>query len=168
MSNFFSPTCIARRKVREISICLRNCSQGQAIVLILICQKLLYPRCFFLVESVLHYNDQINNLPQAFSSEPSLQSFSLLQKRPLSIQFPSPHARKFSWHKGSSVYNKGLTFFSLVLDSQFLTERFQSQVCFSMSKAKPAGHRIAWRPLKAEIFWIRYMTWWPFYGLVLK
>ena len=25
----FSPTCFARRKVREISICCRNCSQGR-------------------------------------------------------------------------------------------------------------------------------------------
>jgi len=39
-----------------------------------------------------------------------------------------------------------LIFFSLVLASQFLTDAFQSQVCFSMSKDKPAGQRMACRP----------------------
>jgi len=32
-------------------------------------------------------------LPQEFSSEPSLQSLAPLQKRPRSIQLPSPQAR---------------------------------------------------------------------------
>ena len=89
-----------------------------------------------------------NFLPQAFSSEPSLQSFSPLQKRPLSIQFPSPQAKKFSWQMGSSVRSNGLTFLSLVFMSQFLTEAFQLQVCFSMSNARPAGHLMACRPCK--------------------
>ena len=80
------------------------------------------------------------------SSEPSLQSFSPLQKRTRSMQLPSPQAKKPSWHNGSSVKSRGFTFFSLVLASQFLTESFQSQVCFSMSKAKPAGQRMACRP----------------------
>ena len=88
---------------------------------------------------------------QAFSSEPSLQSLSPLQKRPRAIQLPSPQAKLFSGHSGSSVKSRGLTFFSLVLLSQFLTDAFQSQVCFSMSKAKPAGQRIACRPLKRAL-----------------
>merc|ERR1711899_198668 len=86
------------------------------------------------------------SISHAFSSEPSLQSFSPLQKRTRSMQLPSPQAKKPSWHNGSSVKSRGFTFFSLVLESQFPTEAFQSQVCFSMSKAKPAGQRIACRP----------------------
>lgn len=86
------------------------------------------------------------NLPQEFSSDPSLQSFSPLQKSPRSIQFPSPHARKPSWQSGSSVIKSGLTFLSLLFNLQFLTAFFQSHVCFSISKYKPAGQRIAWRP----------------------
>ena len=97
--------------------------------------------------SELHQNAFIYNcLPQAFSSEPSLQSFFPLQKRPLPIQLPSPHAKKFSWQMGSSVKRRGLTFLSLVFSSQFLTEAFQLHVCFSMSKARPAGHLMACRP----------------------
>lgn len=34
------------------------------------------------------------NLPHEFSSEPSAQSFSPLQKSPRSIQLPSPQAKK--------------------------------------------------------------------------
>lgn len=86
------------------------------------------------------------HLPHEFSSDPSPQSFSPLQKRPRSMQFPSPQARKPSWQSGSSVMSRGLIFRSLFLDLQFLTAPFQSQVCFSMSKNNPAGHRIAWRP----------------------
>ena len=85
-------------------------------------------------------------LPQEFSSEPSLQSFSPLQNKPRSIQAPSPQARKPSWQSGSSVINKGFTLRSLFLLLQFLTASFQSQVCFSISKYKPAGHLMAWRP----------------------
>lgn len=86
------------------------------------------------------------SMSQEFSSEPSLQSFSPLQKRPLSIQLPSPQARLFSWQMGSSVKRRGLTFFSLVFRSQFLTDHFQSQVCLPISKYRPAGQRMAWRP----------------------
>lgn len=88
------------------------------------------------------------NLPHEFSSEPSVQSFSPLQNKPRSMQFPSPHAKNPSWHNGSSVTKSGFTFRSLFLSLQFLTASFQSQVCFSMSKYKPAGQRIAWRPCK--------------------
>lgn len=85
-------------------------------------------------------------LPQVFSSEPSEQSFSPLQNKPLSIQFPSPQARKPSWQRGSSVNSKGFTLRSLFFNLQFFTESFQSQVCLSMSKYNPAGQRMAWRP----------------------
>lgn len=85
-------------------------------------------------------------LPQLFSSEPSEQSFSPLQNRPRSIQLPSPQARKPSWHRGSSVKSNGFTLRSLFFNLQFFTESFQSQVCLSMSKYKPAGQRIACRP----------------------
>lgn len=53
-----------------------------------------------------------------------------------------------TWHNGSSVNNKGLTLRSLFFSLQFLTAAFQSQVCFSMSKYKPAGQRIACNPCK--------------------
>lgn len=86
------------------------------------------------------------NLPQEFSSDPSVQSFSPLQNRPRSIQFPSPQAKDPSAHKGSSVTKSGLTLRSLFLNLQFFTASFQSQVCFSISKYKPAGQRIACRP----------------------
>lgn len=62
------------------------------------------------------------------------------------MQFPSPQAKKPSWHNGSSVYKSGLTLRSLLFILQFLTASFQSHVCFSMSKYRPAGQRIAWRP----------------------
>lgn len=94
-----------------------------------------------------------SHLPQLFSSEPSAQSFSPLQKSPRSIQLPSPQAKKPSWHNGSSVYNSGFTLRSLFLSLQFFTASFQSQVCFSMSKKRPAGHRIAWRPF---YWWITH------------
>merc|ERR1719397_705333 len=88
-----------------------------------------------------------DSISQAFSSEPSLQSLTPLQKRPRSMQLPSPQASQFSCgHSGSSVTNSGFTFFSLVSLSQFFTAHFQSQVCFSRSKASPGGHRIACRP----------------------
>uniref|UniRef100_A0A8D8RH77 Uncharacterized protein n=1 Tax=Cacopsylla melanoneura TaxID=428564 RepID=A0A8D8RH77_9HEMI len=83
------------------------------------------------------------SLSQVFSSEPSVQSFSPLQNKPRSIQAPSPQAKKPSWQRGSSVYRRGLTFLSLFFSLQFLTAPFQSQVCFSMSKYKPAGHLMA-------------------------
>jgi hypothetical protein len=86
--------------------------------------------------------------PQEFSSEPSLQSLLPLQKRPRSMQLPSPQASWFSWQMGSSVTSSGFTFFSRDLRSQFLTEAFQLQVCSSMSKARPAGQRMACRPCK--------------------
>lgn len=47
-------------------------------------------------------------LPQVFSSEPSLQSFSPLQKRPRSMQAPSPQARNPSC-KHDIVCNNQLT-----------------------------------------------------------
>lgn len=72
--------------------------------------------------------------PHEFSSDPSAQSFSPLQKRPRSIQFESPHAKKLSWQRGSSVTSSGFTLRSLFLSLQFLTASFQSQVCFSISK----------------------------------
>lgn len=77
---------------------------------------------------------QLNYLPQLFSSDPSAQSFSPLQKSPRSIQLLSPHAKKPSWHSGSSVISNGFTLRSLFLSLQFFTESFQSHVCFSMSK----------------------------------
>merc|ERR1712027_49917 len=86
------------------------------------------------------------SISHAFSSDLSLQSCSPLQKRPRSMQLPSPQARKFSWQIGSSVTSRGLIFLSRVFMSQFLTASLQLQVCFSMSKAKPAGHRMACRP----------------------
>jgi len=39
-------------------------------------------------------SEKVAYLPHEFSSEPSLQSFSPLQNRPLSIQAPSPQARE--------------------------------------------------------------------------
>jgi len=89
--------------------------------------------------------------PQVFSSDPSEQSFSPLQKRPRSMQFPSPQARNPSWHRGSSVWSRGFTRRSLFLDLQFFTDSFQSQVCFSISKYRPAGQRMACRPYKKII-----------------
>lgn len=47
---------------------------------------------FFALKSEVHTQGMMN-LPQEFSSEPSLQSFSPLQKSPRSMQFPSPQAR---------------------------------------------------------------------------
>merc|ERR1719264_786214 len=41
------------------------------------------------------------SISHAFSSEPSLQSLSPLQKSPRSMQFPSPQANCPSWHSGS-------------------------------------------------------------------
>lgn len=73
-------------------------------------------------------------LPHEFSSEPSAQSFSPLQKRPRSTQLPSPHAKNPSWHNGSSVTRSGFTLRSLFFSLQFLTASFQSHVCFSISK----------------------------------
>ena len=49
-------------------------------------------------------------------------------------------------HTGSSVTNNGLAFFSFCSLSQFVTAAFQSQVCFSRSKASPGGHLICCRP----------------------
>lgn len=72
--------------------------------------------------------------PQLFSSDPSEQSFSPLQKSPRSIQDVSAHAKKPSWQSGSSVTSKGLALRSLFLSLQLLTASFQSQVCLSMSK----------------------------------
>merc|ERR1711962_1007970 len=89
---------------------------------------------------------------QAFSSEPSVQSFLPSQKRSLFIQIESPQASLFTSQRGSSVLNRGFTFFSLVSLSQFLTAHFQSQVCFSRSKARPGGHLIACKP--AAVHWM--------------
>ena len=83
---------------------------------------------------------------QEFSSEPSLQSATPLQKTSLSKQVPSWHANWPSWHRGSSVLKMGFNLRSCSLRSQFFTAAFQSQVCFSMSKAKPAGQRMACKP----------------------
>lgn len=88
----------------------------------------------------------VEHLPQLFSSDPSVQSFSPLQKSPRSMQLPSPQAKNPSWHSGSSVTSSGLTLRSLFLSLQFFTASFQSHVCFSMSKYRPAGHRMACRP----------------------
>lgn len=92
------------------------------------------------------YSKSFLYLPQEFSSDPSAQSFSPLQKSPRSIQFPSPQAKNPSWHKGSSVIRRGFTLRSLFFNLQFFTAPFQSQVCFSISKNKPAGQRMACRP----------------------
>lgn len=91
-----------------------------------------------MIEKVELYNffffsTQIN-LPQTFSSEPSGQSFSPLQKRPRSIQVLSPHASEPSWQSGSSVYKSGFAFRSLFFNLQLCTASFQSQVCLSISK----------------------------------
>lgn len=81
-----------------------------------------------------------------FSSDPSAQSFSPLQNKPRSIHWPSPQANECSGQRGSSVFKSGLTLRSLFLILQFRTASFQSHVCFSISKNKPAGQRIACRP----------------------
>lgn len=94
----------------------------------------------FLVISLRWYS------PQLFSSEPSGQSFSPLQNRPRSTHMLSPQAKNPSWHSGSSVQSSGFTLRSLLFRWQFLTASFQSHVCFSMSKYRPAGQRIACRP----------------------
>lgn len=86
------------------------------------------------------------HLPQLFSSEPSSQFLSPLQKRPRSMHLPSPQASRPSSHSGSSVYSKGFALRSLFFNLQFFTASFQSHVCFSMSKNNPAGQRIACRP----------------------
>lgn len=86
------------------------------------------------------------NLPQVVSSDPSLQSFSPLQNKPLSIHWVSPHANSPSEHTGLSVNSMGLILRSLFFSLQFFTASLQSQVCFSMSKYKPAGQRMACRP----------------------
>ena len=85
---------------------------------------------------------------QEFSSEPSLQSGTPLQKASLSRQVPSWQANWPSWHRGSSVLRIGFNLRSCSFCSQFLTADFQSHVCFSMSKAKPAGQRMACKPLR--------------------
>lgn len=81
-----------------------------------------------------------------------LQSFSPLQNSPLSTQFPSPQAKNPSWQSGSSVISRGFIFLSLFFNLQFFTASFQSQVCFSMSKYRPAGQRMACRP--EVVHWI--------------
>merc|ERR1711899_285926 len=86
------------------------------------------------------------SISQAFSSEPSLQSLLPSQKSPLSMQMESPQASLPISQRGSSVLRRGCTFLSLVSLSQFFTAHFQSQVCFSRSKARPGGHRMARRP----------------------
>jgi len=91
-------------------------------------------------------------IPQAFSSEPSLQSFFPSQKSSLLIQMASPQASLLSSQSGSSVTSSGFTFFSFVSLSQFVTAHFQSQVCFSRSKASPGGHLIACSP--AAVHWM--------------
>lgn len=94
----------------------------------------------------------VTHLPHEFSSDPSAQSFSPLQKSPRSTQLPSPQAKKPSWQRGSSVTSRGFTLRSLFLSLQFLTASFQSQVCFSMSKKRPAGHRMACRPYSNDCY----------------
>ena len=96
------------------------------------------------------------NIPQAFSSDPSLQSLFPSQKRPLSMQMESPHASFPISQRGSSVLSRGWTFLSLVSLSQFFTAHFQSQVCFSRSKARPGGHRMACRPYSS---FIKSLSW---------
>lgn len=81
-----------------------------------------------------------------FSSDPSAQSFSPLQKRPLSTQSWFPQASWPSGQRGSSVKRMGLAFRSLFVDLQLWTASFQSQVCLSISKYSPAGHLRAWIP----------------------
>merc|ERR1719515_601791 len=52
---------------------------------------------------------------QTFSSDPSVQSVSPLQKRFFSIQVPSPQASSLGLlHSGVSVTSRGFTFLSLV------------------------------------------------------
>ena len=89
---------------------------------------------------------EIKYLPQAFSSEPSLQSALPSQNNSLLIQIASPQANLLGSHSGSSVFSSGAAFFSLVILSQLVTAHFQSQVCFSRSKARPGGHLICCRP----------------------
>ena len=86
------------------------------------------------------------NLPQEFSSDPSVQSGTPLQKRLRSIHVPSWQANMPSWQRGSSVDRIGLNLRTFSLMRQFFTCSFQSQVCFSISKARPAGQRIACKP----------------------
>lgn len=119
--------------------------QAVSIHLIMCLSKLVGP-CKGGVNNTFQGNKKVLNLPHEFSSEPSVQSFSPLQNRPRSIQLPSPQARNPSWQSGSSVISRGLIFRSRLLLLQFLTASFQSHVCFSMSKYRPAGHRMACRP----------------------
>lgn len=49
------------------------------------------------------------NLPQAFSSEPSSQSGFPSQNSSLSMHLPSPHAKSVPEQRGSSVINRGFT-----------------------------------------------------------
>ena len=90
-------------------------------------------------------------LPHAFSSEPSAQSAIPLQNSPFSIHWVSPQARRFSSHTASGVFSRGWTFLSLVNSLQFFTAHFQSQVCFSRSKARPGGQRRACRPWNKKL-----------------
>lgn len=126
-----------------------------------------FRKCFRCVtcEKIFYLREKRRNmismfhLPQLFSSDPSPQSFSPLQKRPRSIQLPSPQAKNPSWHRGSSVYSSGFTLRSLFFNLQFFTASFQSQVCFSMSKNRPAGQRIACKPWNDTIkcIWLPHL-----------
>lgn len=89
---------------------------------------------FWVAQDELTLRSSILNLPQEFSSDPSEQSFSPLQKSPRSTHWPSPHAKFPSSQRGSSVMSRGFTLRSLFFNLQFFTAPFQSQVCFSMSK----------------------------------
>lgn len=89
----------------------------------------------------------LNTSIQTHTNKYKVYTFSPLQNRPRSMQSPLPQANwPSSLHTGSSVYSKGFTLRSLFLSLQFLTASFQSHVCFSMSKYRPAGHRIACKP----------------------
>ena len=109
-----------------------------------------WDRCRYLKRRCMLFNrkdcKKSEHSPHAFSSEPSVQSFFPSQKRSLLIQMESPHASLLFSQRGSSVLSRGFTFFSLVSLSQFFTAHFQSHVCFSRSKARPGGHRMACRP----------------------
>ena len=82
---------------------------------------------------------------QAFSSDPSEQSRLSSQNNFLSIHSPLPHCNWPSGQTGSSVFKLGRTRLGFDNLSQFSTLAFQSQVCLSISKAKPAGHLTAAR-----------------------
>ena len=89
------------------------------------------------------------NLPQEDSSDPSLQSGVPSQKRSLRTQTTvdcSPQASSPLSHSSSELLILGRAFLVCVFLSQLSTNCRQLQLCFSTSKARPGGHRMACRP----------------------